>query len=758
MSSAAPSAHISSQRRTAVDVRGLALIAFSFQTLGIIYSDIGTSPLYVLNGIWPASGPVPSEEDVIGGISAIIWSLTLLPLIKYVFIALQFGTSEGEGGTFALFQGLYPPEDKDFDADKTLTGDSCKPTPSRISLTSKIRWPLLIWALFGTSLTVADGVFTPAVSVTSAVSGIAVAKPSVTSDITPISIALLVVLFLFQFRGTNFISFLFAPVTFVWLTLIAGSGISNITAHPGIFRALDPSRAVLLFTRTGKYDLLAGILLSLTGCEAMFANLGQFNMLSIQISFAGFVYPSLVFAYLGQGARLIRDGEKVLPNLFYNTIPGPANGGLYWFTFVVAILATIIASQALITAAFSLTQQLVNTRSFPPLRMLYTSDKVQGQVYVPLVNWILLIITIVVVAAFNSPANLTNAYGFAVSTVMFTTTVMIALQIRYVKKLPVVVAVGFFLIFGFLDGLFWGAALTKIPHGAWVPLMIGVVLVSIMVFWTWARSLEDEFDGNNRRDLRQIIVRRDEDDSMLGVAITKEEDVADLDLLSNMHTDIEPDLISHNLKKSTYYVLDHDHERKKGDSASEVNVIGSTVMARIPTCAVFHKLTTGKGVPHSFVSFFRQWPALPRVVIFLSVRVLPVARVSPEDRYLVTKARTINGFYGVTYHLGFRDDFDVDVTAIVDQIGEIERRIDPRGSVETIREIREVVETTTHIVPHYVVTSKPIRAGKLSVPLNWIRHFLIDDVYATVSTMFPETANWLGTADKIIHVGIYASI
>jgi KUP system potassium uptake protein len=322
-------------KRSAVTLHGFPLAVLTFQTLGIIYSDIGTSPLYVLNGIWPASGEVPSEEDIIGGISAIIWSLTILPLIKYVIISLHFGTHEGEGGTFALFQGLFPPEDKDFDADRTLTGDSVNKATSfgnsgSLQLKETFRWPLLFWCLFGTSLTIADGIFTPAVSVTSAVAGIAVSKPSVNSDTVPISIAILVVLFLSQRFGTAKLAFLFAPVAFVWFLILMGTGIYNITFHPGIFRAFDPSRAVMLFVRTKDYDILAGVLLALTGCEAMFANLGHFNSLSIQISFSTFVYPALVLAYLGQGARLIVDKEAVFSNIFYQTIPGPTNGPLYW--------------------------------------------------------------------------------------------------------------------------------------------------------------------------------------------------------------------------------------------------------------------------------------------------------------------------------------------------------------------------------------------------------------------------------------------
>lgn len=320
-------------KRSSLDVRGFALLTLSFQTLGIIYSDIGTSPLYVLNGIWPASGKIPSEEDVIGGLSAIVWSLTLLPLLKYVVICLRFGTGEGEGGTFALFQGLYPPEQKDFDADRTLTGDSFKFSNKRQghAISHRLRWPLLACSLLGTSLTLSDGVFTPAVSVTSAVSGIAIARPSVGNDVVPISVAFLVALFLVQFRGTARLAYVFAPVTLIWLSLLGATGIVNIIRHPGIFRALDPSRAIMLFVRTRDYDLLSGVLLAVTGCEALFANLGQFNMQSIQISFTCFVYPCLILQYLGQGARLIVDGEHILTNIFYNSIPGRPNGPLFWY-------------------------------------------------------------------------------------------------------------------------------------------------------------------------------------------------------------------------------------------------------------------------------------------------------------------------------------------------------------------------------------------------------------------------------------------
>ncbi|CUA70967.1 High affinity potassium transporter [Schwanniomyces occidentalis] [Rhizoctonia solani] len=747
-------------RRQALKVSGTALLALSFQTLGIIYSDIGTSPLYVLNGIWPSSGPFPSEEDILGGISAIVWSLTLLPMLKYVGFALSFGTKEGEGGAFALFHGLFPPNFITDDEDRTLTHDSTHKYQSgttKGSTTASTRtlgknsWlhsVLLPWkmfqTLFGTSLCLADGVFTPAVSVTSAVGGISVAKPDVSSKVVPISIAFLVVLFLIQRFGTAAIGRIFAPVTMIWLLLLAATGIVNITQHPGIFRAFDPSRAVLLFVRTKNYDILAGVLLAVTGCEALFANLGQFNAISIRLSFICLTYPALVLAYLGQGARLITDGEAVFSNIFYKTIPGPTGGPLYWIMFLFAILATLIASQAMITAAFSLTQQLINLRSFPSVLMKYTSETIQGQVYIPAVNWALGIGCIVVVAAFKDLAALTNAYGFAVSTVMFVTTTLIAVQIPLVKRKSATLGVAFFLFFGFIDGLFWGASLQKVPHGAWVPLMIGCVLTILMWFWTWAKGLEDEFDGANRRNLRHFIIldQVDHDDKFSSSAIIPAH--SQTSTVNQEVTFVNDQFAPENEldnEKLGLYLLSDSKERR--------------LLPRVETTAVFHKLSAGKGVPHAFYAFLRQWPALPRVVIFLSVRIMPTGRVAPEDRYIVSRVRSLPGFYGITYFKGFRDDFQVNIDDVIEKLYELELRATGSGPAEVLKAASKV---TTHIVPSYYVVSRSVKAGALSPILDWFRAMLVEGVYRRMSTMFPETANWLGSADEIIRVGVNAVI
>ncbi|KAI0291239.1 potassium transporter [Multifurca ochricompacta] len=680
-------------KRSPLRASGLALAVLSFQTLGIIYSDIGTSPLYVLNGIWSASGTVPPKEDIIGAISAIVWSLTLIPLCKYVFICLHFGTYEG--GTFALFQGIYPP--KFFES--TPTHDSMmagKKKRRDIKPPMSLRWPFLIWSLFGTSLTMADGVLTAAVSVTSAVGGIAVAKPSVSHDVVSISIVRLI-RYHTAFRvsphirhscptlpsqplGTARLSLAFAPITFVWMLILASTGIYNITKFPGIFRAFDPSRAIMYFVRTKNYDTLSGVLLAVTGCEALFANLGQFNMLSIQVhSFGSFVYPSLILAYLGQGARLVVNGADVLPNLFYLTIPGKQNGPLFWIVY-----------------------QLVNMRSLPSLHMVHTSDKVQGQIYIPVVNWILMIATIVIVAAFKNATQLTNAYGFAVAT-----------------HLPFIFGAVFLIFFGFLDGLFWGASLKKVPSGAWVPLTIGTILLIFMAFWTWAKGLEDRFDSKSRRRL----------DGAIFVESEKREEKREESAVNQVS--------GFDMNTTLYYVT-------PPPPGSQGELEERHALARLPIFAVFHGIAHERGVPPSFTGFLRQWPALPRLGIFLTVSVLPVAHVDGADRYVISRVDSLPGFYGCL--------------AIVTKIGELETRLNPAGAHLIVAQLVDQSSRPTHVVPHYAVRSKGVKMRRITPIVNYIRRILIEEIYSRLSIMFPDSQGWVARADEIVHIGVTANI
>jgi KUP system potassium uptake protein len=351
--------------------------------------------------------------------------------------------------------------------------------------------------------------------------------------------------------------------------------------------------------------------------------------------------------------------------------------------------------------------------------MICTSDKYQGQVYIPAVNWVLMTLTIIIVGVFRNLTNLTNAYGFAVATVMFSTTILLAVSMYYVRQWHWSISLLYLVVFGFFDALFWGAAFRKVPAGAWVPLMIGCILSISMLFWTWGKRLEDAFDGANRQNILRFIQGYHEPESQTqGLSIVSE-------------------------------TLEDD----------EKEVEGRRDLMRISTCAVFHKFSRGPGVPHTFVGFVSQWPALPKVVVFMSICILPIAKVPEKERYVVRKVRSLNGIYGATYYLGFRDGFNVEHVVLSEKICDAELAANPDVDPEWLQEIRKLVKGLTHIVPHYQVVGKPVEhAGFLSPALTTVRKFLIEDIYRRLATMFPETGNWLTPANKMIHVGINAFI
>ncbi|KAF9268281.1 potassium transporter [Marasmius fiardii PR-910] len=723
--------------RTEVQKNGLGLALLTFQTLGIVYSELGTSPLFVLNGIWDAVDEIPTDEDIIGGVSAVVWAVTLLPLIKYAVIALKFATREGEGGTFALYQGMYPSNS----SSNTPQDDGKK------HWKEKLRVPLLIWSIFGTSLTLADGIFTPSVSVVSAVSGIGTAKPKVLDSQKPIAICIIIVFFFWQRFGTSKLAVTYGPIALLWFLLLIVTGIINIVQYPGIFRALDPSRAILWFIRTGEYDNLTGVLLAVTGCEAMFACVGHFNVRSVQLAFILFVYPALVLSYLGQGAALIASDNQFLGNVFYQTIPGPVDTPLYWVMFTMAILAAIIASQCIVSATFSVIQQLVSRNCFLPLRIYHTSNTFQGQIYVPAANWSLMIATIIVLGTFPDAESLLFAYGFAAATVMFSTSVMLAFQMHAVKRWPVIVGIVYFLIFGVLDAFFWGASFWKVPFGAWVPLVIGVVLTLGMCLWVWGKSLEDRFDGQNVLELPGFAIEHDRALARLAEELTL------VDNATGEHYDF---FVSNASNAATQNVISLARVRARHERDASFN---NRELKRIPTCAIFHRYVAGKGFPHAFTGFVRQWPGLPQVLIFLSVVVLPSPSASGHQRYVISKLGSMEGFYSVKYYMGFREPFDLEVDTLLPSIYAFERNYDPQHGEAAVERIKAVSASFTHIIPQYNLKSKelfpPSRGGFL---LNETRRFLIEDLYQRLATMFPETINWRTTPDQLVRVGITAVI
>ena len=616
---------------------------------------------------------------------------------------------------------------------------------------------LFTWVLFGTCLTMSDGLLTPAVSVVSAVEGIAVAAPAVGegNKIVGISIAILAILFAIQPFGTKRVGMLFSPVIVVWNVLLLVGGIYNVAQHPGIFRAVDPSRAVMLFVRTGNFDLLSGVILAITGVEALFANLGQFSKGSIRLGFIGAVYPCIFFAYLGQGARLINDTETVIQNVFFQSIPGPVSGGFWWFTWVFAILAAVIASQAIITAVFSLIQQLVSLKAMPPIKIVHTSDTKRGQVYVPAVNLLMFIGTVALVGGFGTDAGLTAAYGFAVSGVLFVTTVTLALAMVRLKHLPVLVAVVYFLFSGFIDCLFFGSSIKKVPHGAWVPLGLAVLLALAFIFFHWARGLEEQFDASHRVRLRDVI----------------RAPVSD----AKQHNDEDEDLVTGSASVSAGGVgagpieLSRTGATPPTYTRSLELADGSASLARLPLFALFHTTTSGglNGAPHAFASFIRSYPALPQVIVFFSVQVLNVPHTASEDeRYLVSRVRSFDGLYLVTLRLGYRDPVDLSAVAgpIRERIVHLEALDVGEGEVvesEALRAkidaIDRAISTVTHIVPRHHVKARD--DGTRPAAWGWCRRVLIESVYRRLKVNFDEWDQFqFGPEEEVLRVGVAAAL
>ncbi|GAA98272.1 uncharacterized protein L969DRAFT_341840 [Mixia osmundae IAM 14324] len=761
----------------------VGLLSLAVAATGTIFGDLGTSPLYVLNGIFPAAGDAPSAEDVLGAVSAIVWSITLVPLIKYIIIALEFGTKDEqaedvnkapqEGGPFALYGQLYLSEPK---GSEITMPTIHTPSSSRFNESKRFidrafaRTTILVIALVAVGLIMSDGILTPAVSVVSAVGGLAVAVPSLnSSDIVGISIAILVVLFGAQRYGTARLGSLFGPIVLVWFALLAGTGIANIATHPGIFRAFDPSRAVLYFVRQGSITPLSGVLLAITGCEASYANLGQFSKGSIRLSFIACVYPALLLAYLGQGARLIVDPTNTLSNVFYNSIPLKTGGGLWYTVWLFGILATIVASQAMITASFSLIQQMVGSGSFPTVAIRHTSDSHRGQIYAPVPNLLLLVGCVGVVVGFGTDSRLTNAYGFAISFLLFLTTMLLTLVMINVRAIPAVVAVAFLLFFGFIDGLFFSSSVQKIPQGAYVTLTLAVALALFLCFWTWARHKEDVFDAAHRLRLNEIFTRS----NAFEPGTSEEEKTGATTAFSIEPIDERADHEIDELARTTSNVSEQKVKiariAEKDTSIGELMLIapdGPIKLPRMECFSFFHHLGEGVGAPHSFSSQLRHMPVLPRVCVFLAIKTVNVPHLQEEDKYMVDKLRAIDGLYVMRYRLGYRDKVDLRnmVQPVLQRIVDMERGGRLPGTAAEIDAkvalIEAAARTPTHFLPSYHVTSKgnDIKMVWLRKPLDAIRAFLLEECYRRVAQNFPPTAGYIVDESQILRIGVNASI
>jgi KUP system potassium uptake protein len=443
-----------------------AVIKLSLGALGVVYGDIGTSPLYAVKECFaPAHGVAPTVENVLGVLSLIVWSLVLVVAVKYVTFILR-ADNQGEGGVLSLLALVTSRQEM---ADRSR---------------SRSRVVLVVLGLFGAALLYGDGVITPAISVLSAVEGLEVATTSVHPFIVPITVLILVGLFLVQKRGTAGIGAVFGPATLVWFVSIAAAGLPWIARRPEVLGAVNPVHAVRFFLehRGHGFLLLGSVVLCITGGEALYADMGHFGRKPIRWAWYGVVFPALLCNYFGQGAVLIERGEAVRANPFF----GLLSGWLLYPMVAVATVATVVASQALISGAFSLTQQAVQLGYCPRVTIVHTSGTAEGQIYIPEVNRILMVACIALVVAFRESTHLAAAYGIAVTGTMSITSVLF-FQVTRQWGWALWKSVALVALFLALDLAFLAANMVKITDGGWLPLAMAAGVFVVMTTWKKGR-------------------------------------------------------------------------------------------------------------------------------------------------------------------------------------------------------------------------------------------------------------------------------
>ncbi|MBT8203028.1 MAG: potassium transporter Kup [Acidimicrobiia bacterium] len=438
------------------------LAVLTLGALGVVFGDIGTSPLYAFREAFTVADLEVSETGVLGVLSLILWALVLVVSIKYLSYVMR-ADNDGEGGILALTSLLI-----------------------RKSSRSRGRLFLIGVGLFGTALLYGDGMITPAISVLSAVEGLEVAVPSLGPWVLLIAAVILVILFTNQHRGTGTLGTLFGPVMVVWFVVLAILGVAQIVREPAVLQALSPFEAIGFVASEPRFAFLAlgGVFLVVTGSEALYADMGHFGTRPIRLAWFGLVFPALVLNYFGQGALLLRD-PGAIENPFYNLAPD-----MFVLPLVVlATLATVIASQALISGAYSLTSQAIQLGYLPRQHVDHTSPREFGQIYVSTINWILMIAAVALVFSFGSSSNLAAAYGVGVATDMVITTLLLFVVMRDHWKWRPATVIGLTGVFLAVDLVFFGANITKIPDGGWFPLVIGVIGFTLMATWKKGKEL-----------------------------------------------------------------------------------------------------------------------------------------------------------------------------------------------------------------------------------------------------------------------------
>jgi KUP system potassium uptake protein len=463
---------------------GAGRLALAVGALGVVFGDIGTSPLYTEQTVFSPSEPHPVQvnpENVFGLVSLIVWSVVTVVTVTYVLLVMR-ADNDGEGGIMALITLIVR---------RGATGGR------------RTRIALAALGVFGASLFFGDSMITPAISVLSAIEGVKVAAPSVSDLVVPITAAIIVVLFLLQRLGTGVVGRLFGPVMGLWFAAIGAFGIRGIVGHPAILKALSPGYAATFLVGhfTVAFFALAAVVLAVTGAEALYADMGHFGRGPITQVWLLLVFPACILSYLGQGALILDDPAHAVASPFFLLLPGWARLPMVFL----AAAATVIASQAVISGAFSVTRQAAQLGYLPRLRIAHTSEEQIGQVYVPWINWALLTAVLALVFTFKSSAALAYAFGMAVTGTITITTLLFFYVVRYQWGKPLWLAAAGAVPLLAIDLLFFAANLTKLPHGAWLPLLIAIVVFTILVTWQQGRELVTRLRERDEGPLRVFV-------------------------------------------------------------------------------------------------------------------------------------------------------------------------------------------------------------------------------------------------------------
>ncbi|KAF9624197.1 hypothetical protein IFM89_008135 [Coptis chinensis] len=584
-------------------------LVLAYKTLGVVFGGLVTSPLYVYPAIHLKS---PNEDDYLGIYSIIFWTLTLIGVVKYCFIALK-ADDQGEGGTFALYSLLCRHANISILSSKRMDSNSAFEDSNQYGTTRKksrlvrffeqslvARRVLLFIAMLGMCMLIGDGILTPAISVLSAMDGIREPFRSVSKYLVEaLSAVVLIALFLLQKFGTSKVSFLFSPIMGAWTLTTPMVGIYSIIHHyPRIFKALSPHYIIHFFLRNGKegWLLLGGIVLCITGSEALFADLGHFNKRSIQIAFLFTIYPSLILTYAGQTAYLIKHPNDH-DDGFYKFIPS----SVFWPMFIVATLAATVASQSLISATFSIIKQSVVLDYFPRVKVVHTSPYKEGEVYSPEVNYILMVLCVTAVLVFGDGKDLSNAFGVVVSLVMLITTILLTLVMLMIWRTSIVLVALYFVTFFLIEGVYVSAVFTKIPEGGWLPFAISIFLAFIMFGWFYGRQRKLEYEMTHKITLDN-----------LGMLLANPE------------------------------------------------------IQRVPGLCFFYS-NIQDGLTPVLGHYIKNMRSLHKVTVFTTLRYLLVAKVPQQERILV-KNLGLKGVYGCVIQYGYADSLSHEGDGFVSQV------------------------------------------------------------------------------------------